>query len=49
MLQILTFDLQGEMDLFFARKLSHRKLECINQIGEEGGRRVDESHPCYVS
>lgn len=44
MLQILTFDLWGKMDLFFARKLSHRKLECINQIGEDGGRSLDESH-----
>lgn len=35
--QLLTFDLAGEMDLFFVRKLSLRKLECINQIGDEGG------------
>lgn len=35
--RLLTFDLAGEMDLFFVRKLSLRKLECINQIGDEGG------------
>lgn len=35
MLRILTFDLVGEMDLFVVRKLSFRKLECVNQIGEE--------------
>lgn len=34
---LLTFDLGGKMDLFFVRKLSLRKLECINQIGDEGG------------
>lgn len=34
---LLTFDLAGEMDLFFVRKVSLRKLECINQIGDEGG------------
>lgn len=36
MLRILTFDLAGEMDLFVVRKLSLRKLECVNQIREEG-------------
>lgn len=35
--RLLTFDLAGEMDLFFARKLSLRELECINHIGDEGG------------
>lgn len=35
---LLTFDLAGEMDLFFVRKVSLRKLECINQIGDEARR-----------
>lgn len=39
---LLTFDLAGEMDLFFVRKLSLRKLECINQIGNEGGMECKE-------
>lgn len=41
---LLTFDLAGEMDLFFVRKLSLRKLECINQIGNEGGMECKEKH-----
>lgn len=32
--RLLTFDLAGEIDLFPARKLSFRKLECINQFGD---------------
>lgn len=44
MLRILTFDLAGEMDLFFVRKLSLRKLEYINQIGEEEGSSVRQKH-----
>lgn len=40
--RLLTFDLVGEMDLFFVRKLSLRKLECINQIGNEGGMECEE-------
>lgn len=35
--RLLTFDLVGEMDLLLVRKLSLRKWECINQIGDEGG------------
>lgn len=42
--RLLTFDLAGEMDLFFVRKLSLRKLECINQIGEEGGMECEGKH-----
>lgn len=34
--RLLTFDLAGEMDLFFVRKLSLTKLVYINQIGDEG-------------
>lgn len=33
--RLLTFDLAGEMDLFYVRKLSLRKLEGINQNGDE--------------
>lgn len=35
MLRLLTFDLAGEIDLFYVRKLSLRKLESINQNGDE--------------
>lgn len=42
--QLLTFDLAGEMDLFFARKLSLRKLECINQIGDDGEMECEGKH-----
>lgn len=44
MLWLLTFDLAGEMDLFFVRKLSLRKLECISQIGDEGGMQCEGKH-----
>lgn len=37
MRRLLTFDLAGEMDLFFVRKVSFRKLEYINHIDDEGG------------
>lgn len=42
--RLLTFDLAGEMDLFFVRKLSLRKWERINQIGNEGGMECEEKH-----
>lgn len=35
MLRLLTFDLAGEIDLFYVRKLTLRKLESINQNGDE--------------
>ncbi len=42
--QLLTFDLAGEMDLFYVRKLSLRRLECINQIGDDGGMEREGIH-----
>lgn len=44
MLRIPTFDLAGEMDLFFARKLSLRKLERISQIGVERQSTASQRH-----
>lgn len=44
MRRLLTFDLAGEMDLFFVRKLSLRKLECINQRGNDRGTISEEKH-----